>query len=126
MIGRVLPVVLVLGAVVAEARGANAAASYFAVAAVPAAAVAVLALFGDLVEAPARAPGENALRAETALSAVALALVLGAALARGEAADGLPTAAVSALVGALGLYAAGAVVALTKPTPARAEPVLET
>jgi hypothetical protein len=75
---RLLPVVLVAASAVAQALGYEVASFYLLVAAVPAAAAASLAAFGDLVEHPA----VLRLRVETALTGLALASLVAAAAIR--------------------------------------------
>ena len=115
---RVLPVVLVLTAVAADAQGLHAAAGYFRLGAVPAAAAAALTRYGELVQLPGRVRGLAAVRLEVALGVLALAAVVVAAAARAGAveAGALPPLAVSALVACVGAYALQAFVALLVPS----------
>ena len=121
MLGRLLPVALVLAAAVADGRGAHEAAFYLLVAAVPAAAISALSAFGELVELPGRARGQAAARANALLSVLALVSVLVGAAARGQATEGVPPVATSALVACLALFVAQALVALLAPAGADVE-----
>jgi hypothetical protein len=93
-----LPVLLLAAAIVADARGLREAAFYLLLAAVPAAAVAALSLFGNVLDVP----GEPWLRLEALLAALGLVCVVIAASSRGQA----PEAALagSAAVAALAVY----------------------
>ena len=115
MVGRVLPVVLVLAAALADGRGAHGLAFYLLVGAVPATAISALSAFGDLVELPGRARGEAVARLDALLSALALVSVLVGAAARGQATDGVPALGMSALVACLALFVAQALVAVLVP-----------
>jgi hypothetical protein len=118
-----LPVVLVLLAVAADRHGLHAAGTYLLVGAVPAAAVAALTRFGELVELPGRTRGVVALRAEVVLGGLALVAVVVAAAARAGAVEGggIPPLAVSALVACLAAFALQAFVSLLVPA-ARPQP----
>jgi hypothetical protein len=110
MSARVLPVLLVLGALGADAAGAHELAFVLLVASVPAAAVSALSLFGRLVELPG-------LRLETVLGGLGLLCVVVAAAARGQApeASTLPAIAGSAAVAAIAVYCAQTLSALLRP-----------
>jgi hypothetical protein len=101
---RALPVMLLAGALLVDGRVAF----YLLVAAVPAAAVAALLLFGELVELP----GRWGLRLDVTLAALGLLCVVVAAASRGQA----PEAALAgtAAVAALAVYGAQTVAALTR------------
>ena len=101
---RALPVVLLAGAMLAHGRTAF----YLLLAAVPAAAVAALSLFGELVDLPGRAR----LRLDVALAALGLLCVVVAAASRGQA----PEAALagSAAIAALAVYGAQTLAALAR------------
>ena len=115
--GRAFSVALVLSAALADARGAHELAFYLLVGAVPAAAIAALSTFGDLVEMPGRARGQAAARLDALLSALALLSVLVGAAARGQASDGVPPLAASALVACVAVFVAQALLALFGPAP---------
>lgn len=108
MLLRSLPVLLLAGALLADARAFDGLAFYLFVAAVPAAAVAALSLFGELIEVP----GRPRLRLDVALAALGLLCVVVAAASRGQA----PEAALagSAAVAALAVYGAQTLTALTR------------
>lgn len=82
MASRVLPAGLLLATLVADAQGLHDAGFYVLVAAVPAAAVAALSAFGDVVER-----GDVSARLEVILGGLGLVLVLVAAATRGQGAD---------------------------------------
>ena len=109
MPARVLPVMLVLGALAADALGRSDLSFAFLVAAVLAAAVSALALFGRLVDVPG-----IAIRLETALAALGLVFLVVAAAVRGQAPDTstLPALAASAALAALAVYGCQTLVAL--------------
>ena len=90
------------------------------VAAVPAAAIAALSSFGELVELPGRASGELVVRLQVLLGSLGLLGVVVAAAVRGQAteANAVPAAGISALVASLVLYAAYGAAALAAPAPA--------
>jgi hypothetical protein len=117
MPARVLPLLLVAGALAADSAGRHELAFTFLVASVPAAAVSALALLGRLVELPGGYRGLGGMRLETFLSGVGLLFVVLAAAVRGQAADpgGLPALAGSAAVAATAVYAAQALAALLRP-----------
>lgn len=120
MPARVLPVMLVLGALAADALGRGDLSFALLVASVLAAAVSALSLFGRLVDVPG-----IAIRLETALAALGLVCVVVAAAVRGQApeASALPALAASAAVAAIGIYAFQAITALLRPRPSsRSEP----
>lgn len=104
---RALPVVLLAGAMIADARGFDRLTFYLLVAAVPAAAVAALSLFGELVDLP----GEWRARLDATLAAIALLCIVVAAASRGQA----PEAALAgtAAAAALAVYGMHALTALT-------------
>ena len=112
MPARVLPVLLVLGALAADALGRSDLSFVLLVAAVLAAAVSALSLFGRLVDVPG-----IGIRLETGLSALGLVCVVVAAAVRGQAPDtsALPALAASAAVAAIGIYAFQAIAALLRP-----------
>jgi hypothetical protein len=107
MLQRALPVLLLAAAMLADASGFDALTFYLLVAAVPAAAVAALSLFGELVELPGRR-----LRLDVGLAALGLLCVVVAAASRGQA----PEAALagSAAVAALAVYGAQTLAALAR------------
>ncbi len=103
---RLLPALLVLGALISDAGGSHGVALTFLLVAVPAAFVLALDCYGDALEARC-----SVIR--PALAGLALVLlVLSAALRSPAVIGGVPTLAVSALVIALVLYAAISVGAL--------------
>jgi hypothetical protein len=106
---RVLPVMLVLGALAADALGRGDLSFAFLVASVLAAAVSALSLFGRLVDVPG-----IAIRLETALAALGLVFLVVAAAVRGQAPDTstLPALAASAALAALAVYGCQTLVAL--------------
>jgi hypothetical protein len=109
---RLLPVAFVVAATWADARELHELGFYLLVAAVPAAAVSALSLFGDLVDLPARAPGEGRTRLETALASLGLLLLLVAAALRGQGTEAdVPPLAVSTLVACLFVFGAQALTA---------------
>lgn len=112
MSARVLPVLLVLGALAADALGHGGLSFVLLVASVPAAAVSALALFGRLVESPGLA-----IRLETSLAALGLVCLVVAAAVRGQAPDPstLPALAASAALAALAVYGFQTLVALLGP-----------
>jgi hypothetical protein len=116
---RVLPIVLVLAAAVADASGLRTVATYLLVAAVPAAAAAALTVFGELVQRPGRSRGVGLARTEAALSALALVAVVVAGAARGAAVEGagVPPLAVSALVACIAAFALQACITLLTLLP---------
>ena len=97
-----LAAALVLGAVVADMQGFHAVAFYLVLAAIPAAAVSALSLFGDLVEGTA---DDEAGALYVGLTGIALALLVIGAAARTNAVQhaAVPALGVSAVVGALTL-----------------------
>jgi hypothetical protein len=115
----VLPVALVLAAAVADGSPLHPAAPYLLVAAVPAAAVAALTVFGELVQLSGGA-SVAAARAQALLGAVGLAAVVVAAAARTNAVggEGLPPLAASAVAACLAAFALQGLVALLAPPPA--------
>ena len=117
MPARALPVLLVLGALGADAAGLHDLAFLLLVASVPAAAVSALSLFGRLVDLPGRQRGLAGIRLETLLGGLGLVCVVVAAAARGQAADTstLPAIAGSAAVAAIALYCMQTLSALLRP-----------
>ena len=109
MPARVLPVMLVVGALVADALGRGDLSFALLVASVLAAAVSALSLFGRLVDVPG-----IAIRLETALAALGLVFLVVAASVRGQAPDTstLPALAASAALAALAVYGCQTLVAL--------------
>ena len=110
MPARVLPVMLVLGALAADALGRSDLSFAFLVAAVLAAAVSALSLFAHLVDVPGLA-----IRLETVLSGLGLVCVVVAAAVRGQAPENtsaLPALAASAAIAALAVYGFQTLVAL--------------
>ena len=93
-----------LGAVLADARGAHSLAFYLVLAAIPAVAVAALSLFGDLVEGSA---DHEAGALYVGLTGIALALLMIGAAARANTLKHavVPALGVSAVAGALALLA---------------------
>jgi hypothetical protein len=104
-----LPVLLVLGALAADALGRSDLSFALLVASVLAAAVSALSLFGRLVDAPG-----IAIRLETVLSSLGLVCLVVAAAVRGQAPDTstLPALAASAVLAALAVYGFQTLVAL--------------
>ena len=96
----VLAAGLVLGAVLADARGAHSLAFYLVLAAIPVASVAALSLFGDLVEGSA---DQEAGALYVGLTGLALALLVIGAADRANTLkhEAVPALGVSAIVGAL-------------------------
>jgi len=113
---RALPVLLLAGAMLADARGFHELSFYLLVAAVPAAAVGALSLFGELVDQPGEGGRVRRLRLDVLLAGLGLLCVVVAAAARGQAPDSstLPALAGSAAVAALALYGAQTVTALAR------------
>jgi hypothetical protein len=111
---RVLPVLLVLGALAADALGRSDLVFALLVASVLAAAVSALSLYGSLVDVPG-----IGIRLEAALAGLGLVCVVVAAAVRGQAPDTstLPALAASAAVAAIGIYAFQAIAALLRPRP---------
>jgi hypothetical protein len=110
---RLLPVALVVAATWADSRELHELGFYLLVAAVPAAAVSALSLFGELVDLPARARGEGRTRLETALASLGLLLLLVAAALRGNGVEAdVPPLAVSTLVACLFVFGAQPLTAL--------------
>jgi hypothetical protein len=114
MTARALPAALALAAALADAQGKHELAYWLVVGAVPAAACAVLSVFGGLVEAAPRSDEESLHRALTALGGLALGLIVLAAAVRSPAQldRSVPALGSSALVASLGLYGFQLVVAL--------------
>jgi hypothetical protein len=100
-----MAVLLLLGAIGADAAGEHALAFYLVLAGVVTTAHAALQAYGRLVEPPGNASAVAAARLRAALGVIALALVLVAAAARAPAVpDGVvPALGLSALVGSLAL-----------------------
>jgi hypothetical protein len=110
---RVLPSVLILAALLADAAGGHGVALAFVFLAIPAAFALALACYGDSLEARCSLvrPGVAGL--------AAVLLVLSAAL-RSSAVEGVPALAISALVATLCLYgtlAAGALLPGSRGLP---------
>jgi hypothetical protein len=103
---RVLPSLLILAALLADATGGHGVALAFVLLAVPPAFVLALACYGDALEARC-SPVRPALAA-----LAAILLVLSAALRSSAVVGSVPAFAVSALVAAMLLYGALAVGAL--------------
>lgn len=114
MASRVLPVGLLLATLLADAQGLHRLGFYVLVAAIPAAAVAALSAFGDLVELPGRSAGEGLARLEVVLGGLGLVLVLVAAATRGQASETVPALAGSATVGALLVLGPGSLAGLLR------------
>ena len=104
-----LPVLLVLGALAADALDRSDLSFALLVASVLAAAVSALSLFGRLVDVPG-----IAIRVETVLSSLGLVCLVVAAAVRGQAPDTstLPALAASAVLAALAVYGFQTLVAL--------------
>jgi len=110
---RLLPVLLVLGALISDSGGSHGLALTFLLVAIPAAFVLALDCYGDVLEA-------RCTIIRPALAGVALfLLVLSAALRSPAVIGGVPKLAVSSLVITLVLYAA---ISLSVLLPARALP----
>ncbi len=107
MAGRVLPVGLVVAAAAADGAGVHGIAFYALLAAVPAAAVAALDAFGEMLDAAGS-------RLHALLWAVVLALtVAGAAVRAPAVTEGtVPAVARTALVACLAIFCVQAVVSL--------------
>jgi hypothetical protein len=114
---RVLPVVIVLLAALADGRGRHGLGTSLLVLAIPAAAASALTRFGELVQLPGRVRGVAAVRADVALGVVALVAVVVAAAARGGMVEdaAVPPLAVSAVVASVTAFALQAFVALLVP-----------
>ena len=113
MSARVLPVMLVLGALGSDALGRNGLSFVLLVASVLAAAVSALSLYGRWVDVPG-----IGIRLETVLASLGLVCVVLAAAVRGQAPENtsaLPALAASAAVAAIGIYAFQALAALLRP-----------
>ena len=120
---RVLPVGLILASLAVGAQAHPRLAFHLLVAAVPAAALAALMAFGELLDARESDPARGAVRLDAVLGAVALALLVGAAALRGD--GGAVPASSAALLGAcLAVFVAQAVVWLVVPVarPVEREP----
>ena len=117
MASRLLPLGLVVAAAFADAQGAHHVSFYVLVAAVPAAAIAALSSFGELVELPGRATGEVLARMRALLGGLGLLAAVVAAAARGQAVDtgAVPELGISALVASVVLFAVYGVAALAAP-----------
>ena len=109
MPARVLPVLLVLGALAADALGRSDLSFALLVGSVLAAAVSALSLFGRLVDVPG-----IGIRLETVLASLGLVCLVVAAAVRGQAPDTstLPALAASAVLAALAVYGFQTLVAL--------------
>jgi hypothetical protein len=113
---RLFPVALVVAATWADSRDLHELAFYLLIAAVPAAAVSALSLFGELVDLPGGAEGEGRTRLETALASIGLLLLLVAAALRGQGAEAeVPPLAVSSLVACLLVFGAQALTVVVPP-----------
>lgn len=111
MTARALPVALVVASLLVDGRPA----SYLLLVAVPAAAIAALHAFGELVELPGRAPGVGAARFRAVLAGLGLVLVLVAAGAQGHAnAPALAASAAVAFLLVAGAQAASATLRLQR------------
>src|SRR5688500_16861837 len=113
---RAASVCLVLGAALADAAGEHSLAYWALVAAVPVVAIAALAGLGEVLDGSAAGPHDRGL---ALLSAFALPFVLLAAAVRAPLlADGPPPAvSVTAVVGALAIFAVQALVAASAAAP---------
>ena len=113
---RLASVGFVLGAALADATGHHALAYYLLVAAVPVVAVAALSALGDVLDGSAAEPHD---RGVAMLSALALPFVLlGTAVRAPLLAEGPPPAiGVTAVVIALGIFAAQALVRASVAVP---------
>jgi hypothetical protein len=113
---RVGSIVLVLGAALADASGQHELAYWALVAAVPVVALAGLSGLGDVLDGTAASPHDRGI---AALSALALPFVLLAAGVRAPLlADGPPPAVgITAVVGALGIFAVQALLAASAAAP---------
>jgi hypothetical protein len=100
-----MAVLLLLGAIGADAAGEHALSFYLVLGGVVTTAHASLQAYGRVVELPGNAPAATAARVQSVLGACALALVLVAAAVRAPAvADGVvPALGLSALVASLAL-----------------------
>ena len=109
MPARVLPVLLVLGALAADALGRSDLSFALLVASVLAAAVSALSLVGRLVDVPG-----IGIWVETVLASLGLVCLVVAAAVRGQAPDTstLPALAASAVLAALAVYGFQTLVAL--------------
>ena len=110
MPARVSPVLLVLGALAADALGRDGLSFVLLVGSVLAAAVSALSLYGRWVDVPG-----IGIRLETVLASLGLVCVLLAAAVRGQAPDNtsaLPALAASAAIAALAVYGFQTLVAL--------------
>jgi uncharacterized membrane protein YoaK (UPF0700 family) len=98
--------VLVLGAALADLEGAHGVARTALLAAVPFAAVAAIAAFGECL-----GRRDGLATAQAVLSSLVVALLVLSCAIRSGAVQGVPPAAVSALLGAVALFALKAVLA---------------
>ena len=116
MTTRLASVALVLGAALADAAGQHSLAYYSLVAAVPMVALAALNGLGDVLDGSAAQPHDRGI---AVLSAVALPFVLlGTAVRAPLLEDGPPpVVGVTAVVGALAIFAIQALVAATAVAP---------
>ena len=120
---RLFPVALVVAATWADSRDLHELAFYLLIAAVPAAAVSALSLFGELVDLPGGAEGEGRTRLETALASIGLLLLLVAAALRGQGTDAeVPPLAVSSLVACLVVFGAQALTVVSAVRIREVEP----
>jgi hypothetical protein len=104
---RLLPALLVVLAAAADAAGAHGLARAALLAAVPLAAVEAIAAFGECLD---NRPGAAAL-AQAILSSLIVGLLVLSCALRNSAVQGVPHAAVSALLAALGAFALKALAA---------------
>ena len=113
---RLASISLVLGAALADAAGEHSLAYYSLVTAVPVVAVAALGALGDVLDGTAAAPHDRGI---AVLSALALPFVLlGTAVRAPLLSEGPPPAiGVTAVVGALAIFAIQALVTITAVTP---------
>jgi hypothetical protein len=116
MTTRLGSVALVLGAALADATGEHSLAYYALVAAVPVVAVAALSGLGDVLDGSAATPHDRGI---ALLSAIALPFVLLATAVRAPllVEGSPPVVGVTAVVGALTIFAAQALVAATAAAP---------
>ena len=117
MSSRLLPLALVAGAALADARNLHELAFYLLVAAVPSAAIVALSDFGDLAELPGRAAGESGARVQAGLATLGLLGVVVAAAVRGQAPEAgtVPPIGVSALVACVIVFAAHGIATAVAP-----------
>jgi hypothetical protein len=116
---RALPVALVVGSALADARGLHTLGLYLLLAAVPAAASSAMTFFGRLLELSVGAPEETIVRVDAVVSALTLLLVVVAATVRSPAilVGGVPTLSHSAVVACLCLYSVQGLVLAARTVP---------